>query len=77
MCKIFERLKTKDSMEMVVRINCGRGGPIPSRLGVVVDRPESSCLGFVAEMGMEDRDSDSENWGKRRLYDQNGRIWVV
>ncbi len=74
MCKRIERLKTKDSWKMVVRRFCRRGVPIPTRYGVLVDRPESSCLGVMAEMGMEYRDSDSENWGKRRLYGQNGRI---
>ena len=65
MCKRFEELKSKGSIDLVVGINCGRGAPIPTRYGVPVVRRESSCLGVVAELGMEDGGSDSEGCRKR------------
>ena len=61
MCKRFERLKTKDSMKIVVRINCRRGAATTTRSEGLVVETVGSCLGRYIDVGMNDRADGSKD----------------
>ncbi len=55
----------KGREKTVVSNNCGREGPIPTRLeGMVVGRL-LSCLGHIVVVGLIDRGYGREDWTKR------------
>ena len=58
-------------------MKCRREAPTSSRSEVLVVRSEGSCLEVLRSEGINDGGIGCGKWGKKRLYDRNGRVMVV